>query len=92
MKKALVLAVALAGVFAFTGCAAGYDSTTDGYGYDNYYNGYGYNRNYNNNYNNNNNNRNNFSRDGYASPYKNGTTYYNGTTYNNGVTNPMYNK
>lgn len=83
MKKALVLALALAGVLAFTGCAAGYDSTTDGYGYDNYYNGYGYNRNYDNN---------NYSRDGYATPYNNVTPYNNGTTYNNDVVNPMYNK
>ncbi|ONI38521.1 hypothetical protein AN639_07175 [Candidatus Epulonipiscium fishelsonii] len=40
MKRALILALGLIGAMSFVGCAAGYDSTTDGYGVD-YYDGYG---------------------------------------------------
>lgn len=67
MKKALVVLLAVTSMFAFVGCAAGYDSTTgyDGYGYDGYYNNY--NDNYNGNYNN-----------GYNGTYNNGY----GTGYN----------
>ncbi len=41
MKKAIVLTLSLIGATSFVGCAAGYDSTTDGYGSGYYNDGYG---------------------------------------------------
>lgn len=64
MKKAFILVLAAMSLFAFAGCASGYDSTTgyDGYGYD----GYGYDRNgYDTTY----------DYNGYNDTYRN---YYNG--------------
>lgn len=76
MKKAFVLLLAVASMFAFAGCAAGYDSTTgyDGYGYDGYYNNY--NTRYNNGYYN----------KGYNGTYDGNYTGY-GTGYNTPTTN-----
>ena len=80
MKKAFILLLAVVSMFAFAGCAAGYDSTTgyDGYGYDGYYNNY--NTRYNNGYNRTNNGYNN---NGYNRTNNNGTNN-NGTNNNTG--------
>lgn len=74
MKKVFVLALAIMSLFAFVGCARGYDSRT---GYDGYrYDGTGYDTNYDTNY----------DYDGYNDNYR---EYYNGnnTYYNENMNN-----